>query len=170
MTLTLTFDLTLLYLVAINIVAVLAYVLYIKEHNRRLDRKTAKLTAFITDYFSHSGVAAIVECLPRDGGKRYIAIIDSEPQKRFRYSHIVEISLHNHVETALGIDLERVYWRFPIQARPLSEGAAAPAAAPQDEYLSEALERIKDHPGYAISEGSWEQFSAARDSTAEMRH
>lgn len=171
MTVTMTFDLTLLYLVAINVAAILGYTLYVKERARRLDRETKKLTAFVADYFRHSGVAVIVECLPRAGRKRYVAIIDSEPQKRFRYSHIVEISLHNHVEEVLGIELERVYWRFPIQAKQLTEGAVpADAAVPKDDYLSEGLNQLKDHPGYAIGEGSWEQFDAAQHETAEMRH
>lgn len=171
MTVTFTFDLMLLNLVAINVMAILAYALFVKERNRRLHQTTAKLTAFIADYFRQSGVGVIVECLPRRGSRRYIAIIDSEPQKRFRYSHIVEISLHNHVEKALGIELERVYWRFPIMARQLT-GTAEPAAPVEskDDYLSEGLNQIKGHPDYSISEGSWEQFSAARDSAAETRH
>lgn len=171
MTVTFTFDLMLLNLVAINVIAILAYTLFIRERNRRLHNNTAKLTAFIADYFRQSGVGVIVECLPPQGSRRYIAIIDSEPQKRFRYSHIVEISLHNHVEKALGIELERVYWRFPITARQLSgaEETTTPVET-KDDYLSEGLSQIKGHPGYAISEGSWEQFSAARDDSAEMRH
>ena len=171
MTVTFTFDLMLLYLVAINVIAILAYVLFVKERNRRLRKRTAQLTAFIADYFRQSGVGVIVECLPRRNSKRYVAIIDSEPQKRFRYSHIVEISLHNHVAKALGIELERVYWRFPIMARQLSgtEETIAPIET-KDDYLSEGLSQIKGHPGYAISEGSWEQFSAARENAEETRH
>jgi len=177
MTVTMTFDLTLLYLVAANVIAILGYTLYVKERAFRLARDTKKLSTFIADYFRHSGVEVIVECLPRAGRRRYIAIIDSEPQKRFRYSHIVEISLHNHVEKVLGIELERVYWRFPIQAKQLTEGAVpaegtvpAEAAAPKDDYLNEGLNQIRDHPGYAISEGWWEQFDAAQHESEETRH
>lgn len=161
MTVTVAFDLTLLYLFAVNIIAILGYVLLLKQRTRRLEQSTRAVTKAIMDYFRADGIEVAVEAIPRPGGKSYIAFVESEPMKRFRYSHIIEITLRMHIRHECGVELERIFWRFPIRGR----GQAAEAAvremeiteADQDDYIREGLD-LKKEKGYDIRESSWEEF------------
>jgi len=161
MTVTVAFDLALLYLVAVNVIAILVYVLVLKRRARRLKQDTAAVAAAIVDYFRADGIDVSVEAIPRPAGKSFIAFVESEPMKRFRYSHIIEITLRMHIRHACGVELERIFWRFPIRGR----GQAAEAAVREmeitadghDEYIREALD-LKKEKGYDIHESSWEEF------------
>jgi hypothetical protein len=161
MTVTLAFNLSLLYLVAVNVIAILGYVLILKHRARRLQQNTNAVTKAIVDYFRADGIEVAVEAIPRPGGKSYIAFVESEPMKRFRYSHIIEITLRMHIRHDCGVELERIFWRFPIRGR----GQAAEAAVremeitetDQDEYIREGLD-LKKEKGYDIHESSWEEF------------
>lgn len=162
MTVTLSFDLTLLYIVAANVVAILAYVLVLKHRARRLEHSIKAVSAVIVDYFRADGIEVRVDCVPGPGGKGFIAFIESEPMKRFRYSHIVEASLRIHVQRACKEELDRIFWRFPIQGK----GRAAEAGAREmeipddkhDEYIREGLDALRKKGAYDIREGSWEEF------------
>lgn len=161
MTVTLAFDLALLYLVAVNVLAILGYVLLLKHRARRLAQNTRAVTVAIVDYFRADGIEVAAEAIPRPGGKSYIAFVESEPMKRFRYSHIIEITLRMHIRHECGVELERIFWRFPIRGR----GQAAEAAVREmeitdgerDEYIREGLD-LKKEKGYDIHESSWEEF------------
>lgn len=173
MTVTVAFDLSLLYLVAVNIIAILAYVLLLKQRTRRQERNTRAVSSAIVEYFRADGIEVTVEAVPRPGGKSYIAFVESEPMKRFRYSHIIEITLRMHVQHECGgVDLERVFWRFPIHGK----GQEAEDAVrememtdrEQDEYLREGLD-LKKQKGYDISESSWEEFQKTLTRNAKQR-
>lgn len=168
MTVTFTADLTILYFVAANIVGILAYVLLLKHRARTLARRQARLASEIGEYFRHSAAEVRVNCLPGPDGRRFIVTIDSEPLKRFRYSHIVEMSLGNHVLKACGVEIDRVYWRFPVKApgQAATAGAALDEQPPQaagseDDYINDRLLRLKSEAEYQVSPASWEQFEAA---------
>lgn len=164
MTISVTFNLTILYLVAANILAILVYAAVLKFHKRAVESNLKKLNEAVVGYFRSSGVEVSSDCVGRLGGRRFIAFIDSEPLKRFRYSHIVEISLRSHVLKVCGLELERVYWRFPIKEKDPSGTDAGEQDKPadgKDDYISAGLERLKAHPGYDIGETSWEQFRKA---------
>ncbi len=158
---TIAFDLAALYLVAINVIAILIYVLVIKRRGRVLKVDTQNVVNAIADYFRADGIEVAVEAFPRPGGESFIAFVESEPMKRFRYSHIIEMTLRMHVRYACGVELERIFWRFPIHGK----GQAAETAvremeiseSDQDEYLREGLE-LKKEKGYDIQESSWEEF------------
>jgi hypothetical protein len=167
MLVSITFELTILYLVAINVIAILLYVLFVKHKTREVERNRVKLSKAIVGYFLHSGTAVIVECISKLGGKRFIAFVDSEPQKRFRYSHIVEVSLRMYVHKLCGLELEKVYWRFPVKitrdAAQSGEGVgnADELATDQDTYLNERLLQLKAHSEYEVNDISWEKFQKA---------
>jgi hypothetical protein len=162
MTVTLSFDLTLLYVVAANIVALLIYVLALKHRARRLARSIDSISAAIVDYFQADGIAVRVDCVPGRGAAGFIAFVESEPMKRFRYSHIVEASLRVHVRRTCKEDLDRIFWRFPIHGK----GAAGEAGVREmdipddrhDEYILEGLEALRKKGAYDIREGTWEEF------------
>lgn len=161
MIVTVAFDLAVLYLVAVNVIAILGYVLLLKHRARRLDQNTRKVAQSIIEYFRADGIEVAVEAIPRPGGKSYIAFVESEPMKRFRYSHIIEITLRMHIRHECDVELERIFWRFPIRGK----GEAAEAAVremeitaeEQDEYIRGGLD-LKKEKGYDIHESSWEEF------------
>ena len=162
MTVTLSFDLTLLYIVAVNVIAILVYVLVLKHRARRLQRSIKAVSAVIVDYFRADGIEARVECVPGHGNKGFIAFVESEPMKRFRYSHIVEDSLRVHVQRTCKEELDRIFWRFPILGKSRAEEAGVREMEilddKHDEYIREGLEALRKKEAYDIREGSWEEF------------
>ncbi len=125
-------------------------------------RNIAAIKATIIDYFGKTGVSVSVDSACLGGNGRYTAVIESEPMKRFRLSHIIEMTLRDHVRKSCGLELDKVYWRFPVVAEH-TQGAAAPpdAAVPAkdaDEYISEGLEHYKYIPKVEATELPWEQF------------
>lgn len=166
-TISISFDLVVLYLVAANVVAILAYVLYIKEKSRRVEQNISRIKTTIIDYFQHGDVNISVECISRLGGKRFVANIESRPLKRFRYSHIVEINLCNHIEQTCGLILEKVYWRFPVSLSADSAIATENANEDslsldiQDEYINEQLLQQKAKDEYSVVPATWRQFEEA---------
>ncbi|CAG0966804.1 hypothetical protein BURK2_01045 [Burkholderiales bacterium] len=137
----------------------------------------------IREYFRRSQTEVAVECVSRQDDAAILALIDSAPQARFRYSHIIEIGLRSHVKKVFGLDLARVYWRFPIpevpapkhtdpsatpsMGKPLEEVARGPAAREdraltEDAYLNTRALKKKLGSEYEVTNTSWEQFEAAR--------
>ena len=163
---TATFDLTILYFVAANIVAILLYVLLTRRRTRTVRENIARLEAVVTEFFRQSEEQVVIKCMAAPGGKSYIALIDSLPSKRFRYSHVVAVILANHVRKTCGLELDRIYWRFPIKAvREESEEQRQAAEAlgfgtHMDTYYDIGLQRMKNLPQYEVTEASWDKFEA----------
>jgi hypothetical protein len=69
-----------------------------------------------------------------------------------------------HVRKVCGLDLEGIYWRFPIKAiredaQPQRAGAEASRGANDaDGYLDEGLSRLQSLPQYEVTESSWDKF------------
>ncbi len=161
MIVTIAFDLAVLYLVSVNVIALLGYVLVLKHRARQRENSTKAISAVITDYFRTDGIEVRADCVPNPGGKGFVAFVESEPMKRFRYSHIVESSLRAHVQRTCGEQLDRIFWRFPIYGKNQEAGARemeAPEKKP-DEYVREGLEYLEKKGAYDIREGSWEEFA-----------
>lgn len=139
-----------------------AHVLAGQRGQCRAHANAGQVAAAVVDYFAHSGVRVGARCLPI--GERYLVLVESEPLKRFRYSHIVEVSLIAHVEKTLGLQVDRVFWRFPLPVgTAAAQDAADVRAAPsEDEYVAEGLRAAKTNPEYHVAEDSWEQFEKAR--------
>jgi hypothetical protein len=161
-TVTATFDVTILYFVAVNVLCILTYILVIKHRARSINHDSRRLSTTIVDYFRENGNEVGVECLARAGGRRYVALISSKPSKRFRNSHLVELGLTAHVRKACGLDLEKVYWCFPVKAKEdLAQRDPATevlATAKGDEYFDEELTTRSKPPGYRVKELSREKF------------
>lgn len=162
MTVTLSFDLTLLYIFAANVVAILVYVLVLKHRSRRLRHSIEAVSTVIVDYFRADGIDVRVDCVPSQAAEGFIAFIESEPMKRFRYSNIIEASLRLHVQRTCRENLDRIFWRFPIQGKGLAaEESIREMEVPDDkhdEYIREGLEALRKKGAYDIREGSWEEF------------
>jgi hypothetical protein len=172
--------LTLIALLAAMLVGIFSYVAVAKAKARRAKRDKAAIRAAIIDYFRRSGVQVSVDCTSLGTDGRFTLVVESEPMKRFRLSHIIEMTLREHVRKTCGLELDKVYWRFPIKEAEQSAvmataaGAAAgtaPATAPgsvapgqqkpeetSDEYINEGLENYRHIPKPEVTELPWETF------------
>jgi hypothetical protein len=143
-----------LLLVAANIIGVLGYVVRIALRTRRDRRNTAAIAKTIGDYFRKSGVGVTVDCMRVPRCRHFTVAIESEPMKRFRLSHIIESTLREHVRKTCALEVEKVYWRFPIKD-------AAQDNVPvhnSDEYINEGLENYRHIPKPEVTELPWEHF------------
>ncbi|RJG07443.1 hypothetical protein D3870_16850 [Noviherbaspirillum cavernae] len=176
-----------LLLLAVNAAGILLYAASVRLKARREQRHVADVAAAIIDYFKRSGVNVATSCTRLPGKSQYTAFIESEPMKRFRLSHIIEMTLKEHVRKACGQELGKVYWRFPIkEVKEIKDTAAAGEAAAQDapapeavaggkapvsvaagtdEYINEGLENYKYIPKVEATELSWEHFEQASGNT-----
>ena len=121
---------------------------------KRDDPGAAEVAAAIRDYFRKSGVSVRAAATRLDGGKSYTAMVESEPMKRFRLSHIVEKSLVEHVRKTCDLELAKVYWRFPIKG-------SEQQAEVRDDYINEGLMNLKDLSQYEVADSSIEMFTEA---------
>jgi hypothetical protein len=164
LTLTATFDVTMLYFVAANIICILGYVLMLKRRSRVIKRNSERISTTIVAYFRENGSEVAVECISRDAGQQFVALVTSKPNKRFRNSHIVELVLATHVRKVCGLDLERVYWCFPVKAkqdaapRDVALGDAHAPGKGEDDYFDEEGSTLTRPPGYRVRELSRERF------------
>jgi hypothetical protein len=141
MTATITFDLPLLYFVAVNVIGILIYVLIIKTRLRRQKISLAILTKEITVYFYSMGCEIGLKCFSLNNDDHFIAIIESAPDKRFRVSHKLEENLMQHISNHCKQKLDSVYWRFIVK-----EGEQ------EDAYLRDGL------AVYETEESTLEEF------------
>ena len=148
---------------ALILASVAAAYAHVKQGRQRKTAADAERIALaVKDYFAKSGAEIRARCHPVQG--RFLVLVESEPLKRFRYSHIVEAALIGHVDKALGLRVDRVFWRFPLPV-----GAASPQdtadpkpAAGEDEYVVQGIRQAATNPDYHVAEDSWDQFEKAR--------
>lgn len=159
-TITVEFNLTALYLVAAVVVSLLAYILVMNYRQREHNRIIKLISDAIVDYFRRTGIEVSVSCYGSLGTQRFIVLVESEPIKKFRCSHIIEQSLIQHVFKVTGKQVEKVYWRFPLARQP-EELAHEVDRADQDAYLTEGLFQARAPDGYLVDEVPWESFNAA---------
>lgn len=154
--------LALVILLAINITGVIAYAIALKFRVRREQHSVLAIRAAIIDYFRRSGVEVAVDCAQLQDG--FTAVVESEPMKRFRLSHIIEMTLREHVRKSCGLELSKVYWRFPVKQAVATAAASAADAdqkkpdASSDDYINEGLENYRYIPKPEVEELPWEHF------------
>ncbi|MDO8301115.1 hypothetical protein [Lacisediminimonas sp.] len=122
------------------------------------DKGAADIAAAIRDYFRKSGVLVSAAAARLEGSANYTAMVESEPMKRFRLSHIVEKSLVEHVRKTCDLELDKVYWRFPIS------DTQQPAES-KDAYINEGLMNLNDLSKYEVVDSSIEMFTQASEKT-----
>ena len=167
-----------LAIVAVFLLAALAYIA-IGKFTASRERRNARMIALtLTEYFRKSGVSVSVACVAVPGTRHFTAFIESEPMKRFRLSHIIEMTLREQVHKTCGLQLANVYWRFPVKevvhasaaavsvssASRSDAGAATEhgkAAEHTDDYINEGLVNYRDLPQFEVTEIPWEAFQQA---------
>lgn len=139
-----------------------AYAHAAQRRRRRAAADAHRVAQAVTEYFARSDARVGAQCHPVHG--RFLVLVESEPLKRFRYSHIVEVSLINHVEKTLGLHVDRVFWRFPLPIGTSSpqDTADIKPSRREDEYVAEGIREAKTDPDYHVAEDSWDQFEKAR--------
>lgn len=139
-----------------------AYVHATRRTQRKAVANSHRIALTVKEYFAKSGAEISAQCHPMHG--RFLVLVESEPLKRFRYSHIVEASLIGHVEKALGLHVDRVFWRFPLPAGVSSaqDTADIKSAQNEDEYVVQGIRQAITNPSYHVAEDSWDQFEKAR--------
>lgn len=163
-------------LLAAVILAVLGYLIANRVKARRQQRDILAIRATIIDYFRRTGVEVAADCYRSGAG--FTAVVESEPMKRFRLSHIIEMTVREHVRKACDLELDKIYWRFPIKdavqavaasesTAPANEAEAVADPAPgeekkadelSDDYINEGLEHYRHIPRPEVTELPWETF------------
>lgn len=161
-TLTLTLDSLATYIVAMDIIALLIYVLYIFHKNRALEKSIQNITDFITEYFAHTGADVRVTCFKLDGYKRFVTLIESEPLKRFRYSNVLENNLISHIFQKTGNAVEKIYWRFPVKLNKDEIAHEVSNAVIDDTYFVDVSATVDEGSTYKVSEASWDEFKSTK--------
>lgn len=155
-------SLVLLLAVAVLALGILAYAVKQRLAARREQRSIKSINNAIIEYFRRSGVQVSASCARLSAGNHFTAVVESEPMKRFRLSHIIEMTLRDHVRKTCGLELDKVYWRFPIRdAQGAAEGVANGAKQPAegtDDYINEGLEHYRYIPKVEATELPWEHF------------
>ncbi|HYD94144.1 MAG TPA: hypothetical protein VEC01_02370 [Noviherbaspirillum sp.] len=162
--------LTLIAVLAALITGIVAHVSSARVKERRARRHAALIRNTIIEYFRRSGVAVSADATTFDNSGRYTAIVESEPMKRFRLSHIIEMTLRDHVRKSCGLELDKIYWRFPIKEATQAVtvprdgevkadgGEDAKASEESDDYINEGLENYRHIPKPEVTELPWETF------------
>jgi len=158
LTFTITLDSLAFYIVVFDVVVLLSYVLWIFQRNRKRDKAIKIVSDFIVQYFSNSGTHVQVTIVPSQNKQHFIAMVESEPLKRFRYSNIIESNLINHILKLTGYVVEKIYWRFPVMlAKDTVLSMDADEQRDRDLYFQDAPAAQATFE-YKVSEVTWDQF------------
>lgn len=156
MTVNVTFNVPLLTVVIGVVVALLVYAGILRFRRRLLEQRADAVARLITGYLRNHGQEVTARCFPVLGGRRFIAVVESPPVKRFRYSHIVESSLIQHLLQTAGVEVDKVYWRFPLAWEDTS------GACDDDPYFAQGQALLEKSIGnYKVEEATWESYEKA---------
>ncbi len=148
---------------AVNLVALaVVAIALVKRHRReQLDKqRTLAVTDAVIQYFQRSGVGVAAGCVQL-GANRLTVFVESEPMKRFRLSHIIEATVREYVEKICDVEIDKIYWRFPISQNPVAIVEGEKPVETPDAYINEGLVPYHHLPTVEVTELSWENFEAA---------
>jgi hypothetical protein len=150
----LVFNLQVLYLVAVVVTTLLIYILIQKQRERYKREAITQINKIVGDYFKSHGVDVLVTSFAVLGGRRFVVLLESKPNEKLRSSHVIEMGLIDHVRKTTGQFVERIFWRFPVPVIGKEEVA-------EDLYLAQGFQQVKSGEGYSVTETPWEQFDKA---------
>jgi len=148
---------------ALVLLALIAYIVRLKRRAARSKQRIAIVSSVLVDYFRKTGVEVSVGSVSLHDNKHFTAFVESEPMKQFRLSHIIEIALRDHVHKTCGLQLDKVFWRFPIKvaSQAGAESGSSKRIEGADDYINEGLVHYKDLPKSEATEIPWEKFEEA---------
>lgn len=145
-------------------------------HRKQMEQQAA---AAALEYLTKFGVRCATAAIAVTEQKLAV-LIETEPQKKLRFSYIVEQPLRDYVNKATGLNVRWVYWRFPVpqKRQPVPEVKYAapdamamidnrdilpsPAAQAEGQDSSTPETELDDYfqeRAYQIEEVDWEQFN-----------
>jgi len=160
--------------------------------NRRQDRRRGAAEDVVAkaaqDYFARFQIHArtIGTQLPDES---MVLMVETPPHKKLRFSYIIEPPIKNFIRVQTGVEVARIFWRFPIppkqtnapdvkyadadttqidseQAQSKPDELAAPPQLSLESDV-EADDYFHQHQTYHIEEVSWEDFSTVTQSPSE---
>jgi hypothetical protein len=153
-TVSIVFNLQALYVVAATVLSLLFYILILKNRERRNRSAMRRINEAVTKYLKSNSVEAHVTTYPVLGGRRFVVLIESKPSERLRSSQVVELAVIEEVRKETQLQVERVFWRFPVSV-------LGKAAAEEDLYMAQGFGRQKSLGGYDVDETPLDQFEEA---------
>lgn len=165
LTLTISLDSLSFYIAMGDIIVLLSYVLYLFRKKRALEKSIKDITEFITEYFTNAGAEVKVTCFKLEGDRRFVALIESQPLKRFRFSNVLENNLVSHILDITGNNVDKIYWRFPIQLNKHEMSVRQDSSLDDDNdaYFAGGIVSAKDSTEYDVSEASWEDYEKSKN-------
>ena len=149
-----------------------------QARRRQMEQEAA---AAALEYLTKFGVRCATAAIAVTARKLAI-LIETEPQKKLRFSYIIEQPLRDYVNKATGLNVRWVYWRFPVprQERRVPEvkypAADTIAMIDNRDVLPPPSESLPGQPApeaeideyfheqaYQIEEIDWEQFNTQSD-------
>jgi hypothetical protein len=156
-TLTVSLDSVALYIVALDILVLLSYILFKLNQKRTLEKTIIRISDFVTEYFLNTGVEVKVTCSQNPNSMHFYVLIESAPLKRFRFSNILERNLITHIIQITGNVVEKIYWRFPVT--PENEAILSKEnnnLKNDDPYLTEMKSLAEAE--YTVTEVPWNKY------------
>ena len=146
-----------------------------KRRERREDAVAKAAQAYLARFEIRARIVAVT--LP---DQRIALMVETPPHKKLRFSHIIEQPIKQFVLTQTQIEVDRLFWRFPMPAKntqtpDVQYGVTTTQAMPNvtqlqaPEVKQTAKERAAqeddddyfNRQAYKIEEVSWEDFSVA---------
>ena len=114
-----------------------------------------------------------------------VLMVETPPHKKLRFSYIIEPPIKNFIRVQTGIEVSRIFWRFPIPQKqtqaPEVNYAVADTIQLNAEQTEPAVENVvaltqseetetddyfHQHQTYHIEEVSWDDFSTVTQAPA----
>lgn len=149
-----------------------------KRRAQREDTVAKAAQSYLARFDVHAQIVAITLA-----DLRIALMVETPPHKKLRFSHIIEQPIKQFVFSQTQIEIDRLFWRFPIPDKntltpevqygatttpviPITPSAHTETATPaaksaQEEDDDDYFKR----QAYKIEEVSWEDFSALSQTT-----
>lgn len=118
-----------------------------------------------------------------------VLMVETPPHKKLRFSYIIEPPIKNFIHVQTGVEVARIFWRFPIppkqssapdvkyadadtiqldleQTQPTEEDMVASSSLSTETEM-DTDDYFHQHQTYHIEEVSWEDFSTVTQSPPE---
>lgn len=165
---------------AVAVIAALWMALANYSRDKRQSEREDDVAKAAQEYLSRFEIRAriVAVTLP---GNRMVLMVETPPHKKLRFSYIIEQPIKQFVLKQTEIEVDRMFWRFPMPAKgaatevqygcpttqilPMPSESSTPVAAAEEKPQTAAPvedenedEYFKQH-SYQIEEVRWEDFS-----------
>ncbi len=155
------------------ILAAASVLLANRRREKRCEAQETTVTKAAREYLAHHQIHGhLCATILPDGSM--VLLVETPPHKKLRFSYIIEQPIKHFIRVHTGIEVARIFWRFPLPLKPSQalEVHYADAAAKQgnarEASVTETVpapdtdddDNYFQHRTYQIEEVSWENFSS----------